>query len=566
MSHLSSTPNARNNKLTVYEQCKKIIEAKCSYKRLKEEKSSENKSINGNDTITTKNEIKNYVSRKRKDRFLKDNASVLKMLYSQFIEAQNIANNLKKQAQTQPKSIAKPKPMLPKLYHQNISKTNSQLSKQSDMMQSNLQKTIQDEIIESVSRTESLNTKSCQEPVVQIIQVLETGKVTVPKFDCSMCDAHFKSKRELIFHINSFHKGEANLNENKLVYCIVCDKKFKRTKTFVDRCRNHSAAPYACEVCKKGYFSGKRLKFHHCKATKEKKPSVWDACKKVLAKKSLQQEPKNVQISTPRLPIIKNVFQVVNKSSKASTFLKLQKESASSKNFTDGNCNLKDCEYSDVRFTDINNFQSNSNSESHPSTADDTTILSCNICSCIFTGVENFQSHCLTHSNEEVCHLNEGEESLHVCNICGKCFTEAESFQSHLLLHGEKEFNSARNIEESKSSMCSKCLLYFTNLADFHTHCQTHSVCKESLSTSVKNEKCYICNMCGSSFINLENLQSHSLSHVTGKLCNVNEEKKPIVCNICGQCFTVLENFQLHCLTHDIQSLSKNTLLKTPII
>ncbi|GFQ94002.1 uncharacterized protein TNCT_434961 [Trichonephila clavata] len=497
MPRLSSSQNARNDKLTVYEQCKKMIEAKYSCKELKnEEIKPEIKSNDGNSAITPKKEIKRIpVSRKRKDRFLKENATVLKMLYAQFIEAQNIANDLKKQAQTQSELLEKPKPTLPDLNHHCINTVNPYLNTQSIMAQNDVQQTKHEEITKSRPCRESVNTKSYQEPVVQVVKVPKTKS---PAFVCSICDSSFKKKRELTLHKNSFHKKKTKLN-NKQVFCNVCDKEFKRTKTFVDRCRTHSAPPYACKVCKRGYFSKKRLKLHHCKAGKEEKPSVWDACKKVLAEKSHQLEP-NVtsQVSTPKLPIIKNVFQGVDESA----FLKFQEESVSCKNVSDGEC-------ADVECRD---FQSHHlvhcSDKSLDSVDTDSTSLCCNICNGTCTDTENFQLHCLTHSNEEFCHLNESEESLHVCNICGKCFTEAENFQSHLLFHGEKKINI---VKETKS------------------------------------------NLCGSSFINLENLQSPGLSHANEELFNVVEEEKPIVCNICGKCCTGIESFQSHCLTHDTQ-------------
>ncbi|GFY02232.1 hypothetical protein TNCV_5100911 [Trichonephila clavipes] len=485
MPRLSSSQNARSDKLTVYEQCKKIIEAKYSCKELKKEGiEPEIKNNDGDVAITPKRENKRItVSRKRKDRFLKENASVLKMLYAQFIEAQNIANDLKKQARTQPELLEKPKPMLPDLYPRCINTVNSHLNTQSIMAQNGVQQTKQEEITESRPCRESVNTKSCQEPVVKV------PKTKSPAFVCSICDFSFKKKRELTLHKNSFHKKKTKLN-SKQVFCNVCDKEFKRTKTFVDRCRTHTAPPYACKMCKRGYFSKKRLKLHHCKVRKEEKPSVWDACKKVLAEKSHQLEPNiTLQVSTPKLPIIKNVFQGVDES----LFLNFQEESVSCKNVSDGECADIGC-----RNVQSHHLMHCSN-KSLDSVDTDSTIPSCNICSGTCTDTENFQLPCLTHTNEEFCHLNESEESLHVCNICGKCFTEAENFQSHLLHHGEKKKNV---VKETKY-----------NLSD-------------------------------SDFINVEKLESPHLNRANEELFNVVEEK-PIVCNICA--LNLAKMILLHC-------------------
>lgn len=90
---------------------------------------------------------------------------------------------------------------------------------------------------------------------------------TNPKFPCNICGKEFQRKKNMSYHVRSFHNEERNFG------CDICQKTFFTRAGLVKHQVLHTEErPYVCTVCKKDFKSLQGLTYHE-KSHEEKKRS-----------------------------------------------------------------------------------------------------------------------------------------------------------------------------------------------------------------------------------------------------------------------------------------------------
>lgn len=129
--------------------------------------------------------------------------------------------------------------------------------------------------------------------------------------------------------------------------------------------------------------------------------------------------------------------------------------------------------------------------------------MSCLTCPMVFSDVNQFREHLLSHTNSVKCH------------ICGAHFRSQLHLQSHIDKHKNKP-----------SLQCPHCPRNFKLKSRLKIHLRTHT-----------GERPYMCVKCGKQFSTDSGFRLHMAAH---------EGKKPYICSLCGQPFNRPSNLRRH--------------------
>nr|CAH0112615.1 unnamed protein product [Daphnia galeata] len=137
------------------------------------------------------------------------------------------------------------------------------------------------------------------------------------------------------------------------------------------------------------------------------------------------------------------------------------------------------------------------------------TLVSCDLCSSVFSSQSKLNDHMLKHTGERP----------FKCPLCSKSYPVKATLTAHLRLHAD-----------DKPHQCERCGKAFLIRSLLEQHLRTHT-----------DERPFACDVCGKAFRNQSNLIGHKKTH-TGD--------RPHACNVCRKTFNRKHDLDAHQRIH----------------
>lgn len=277
------------------------------------------------------------------------------------------------------------------------------------------------------------------------------------------------------------------------VSCNLCRKPFKKVKSLLAHLKTHSDRPYQCTICGRCFVQNSHLQRHIVSH------KVW---------------PDGLTKTTPQSPEAELLGYacsycdtVLPNYSQFRVHLKKHLPLKKFKCIQDGCRDL---------YLSIDSLLQ------HISTAHNTTVYGCHICSQSFPSLEDIATHQQTHN--ESGKAIQGTATGHFkCSQCDAIFKKPEKLSLHLLTENHKK-------------TCIHCNKMFASDKRLRLHLQIH-----------RKSKPFECNLCNSSFHMKKYLSSHMLKH----------GDKHFVCSICKFKFKRKDLLQRHMKSHQTKKTFK---------
>ncbi|KPJ15702.1 Zinc finger protein 250 [Papilio machaon] len=303
-------------------------------------------------------------------------------------------------------------------------------------------------------------------------------------FDCSFCEAKFRTKGAMKRHVDTYH-----CKRERKFTCETCGNSFFRKNDIITHMRVHSGErPYVCPFCSQRFRQAASLIRHKRTHTGEK-PYSCPICDKKFGDKNLVRKHQSVHSDERNFSC-----HLCNKCMKSKTAL-----NAHLNLHTNEKQNI--CSFCGMAFAMKGNLQT------HIRRVHSEKSGQCNICLKTFS---NLEVHMRKHTGEKP----------FTCGLCNAAFGVKRSLAHHIMFKHE-------NAEKFKCSIgeCTKTFPTATML-EFH------------LLKQHTNHTPYICQYCSRGFFRTSDLSRHlRVSHIDSQIKPIS--LKPLVAKPCTLQYSV---------------------------
>ncbi|GBL83857.1 hypothetical protein AVEN_100774-1 [Araneus ventricosus] len=364
---------------------------------------------------------------------------------------------------------------------------------------------------------------------------LKSQNLKMYLFACSKCDAKFERGRELVLHSQENHSEKIG----------------------------HVAIPVECKLCQNKFPSKKDYAIHFQSHVIEKQQQKMNnievefqsAMKKISNKSELFAE--NMNTFLEKLPTVdqdlseKKTNSRFNKES-AEKNLGLKSQNLKMKLFACPKCDAK---YEGERELVLHLRVNHSNRRGRLAIP-----VKCILCQNIFPSKKDYIIHFRTHSEKK--RASPSSQKLCLSNVSHSSKNAKDKKPRRSVWDACKKVLTEKY--QQVSSANSKCVVpklpisekaVFmntppTNLDDLQSDNLVHFK-TEAMDVAETDNSNFSCNMCDISFKEIEKYEAHYSTHLDEELCQIREGDEELqVCNVCGGCFTEINTFQAHMLTH----------------